>query len=168
MGIGDFRRLFGHRRKNARMLMSEAGDRRSARSVENSAAILGNQPPPFAADDLGRGFAQATMQHAAVADGHDHKPFSVTYWEVAARRASVSSRRFFATAPPIRNAAAASDCAIATAPVRLGKKPGEAADSNKSRWSAPSATGAVIVSAIAISRALARRASRADSTLARE
>ena len=83
------------------------------------------------------------MQHAAVAERPWCQPFSETYCEVAARRASVSSSRFLAAAPPSANVTAASDCAIAIAPVRLGKNPGEEAASNSSRWSAPSAIGAV-------------------------
>ena len=71
--------------------------------------------------------------------------------EAAASRASVVSRRFFAAAPPRENVTAASDWAIAVAPVRLGKKPGEEAASNKSTWSAPYAIGAERLSAIAIS-----------------
>ena len=69
------------------------------------------------------------MQHAAMRDSHDDQPFSETYCEVAASRASVSSRRFLAPAPPSAKVAAASDCAIAIAPVRLGKNPGEDANS---------------------------------------
>jgi len=133
MGIGEFGRLLRHRLDNARMLMPEAGNRRAARCVEHAASILGDQPHPFAAARLRRRLAQASVQHAAKAGAHDDEPFSATYWQVAARRASVSSRRFFAAVPPSMNAAAASDCAIAIAPVRLGKKPGEAAASNSSK-----------------------------------
>ena len=56
--------------------------------------------------------------------------------------------------PPSANVTAASDCAMAIAPVRLGKNPGDEADSNNRRCSAPAAIGAVMVSVIAISVAL--------------
>ena len=83
---------------------------------------------PAPADGYSADIAQASMQHSAL-DGHDDQPFSVTYCDIADRRASVSSRRFSALAPPSAKLTAASDCAIAIAPVRLGKNPGEDADS---------------------------------------
>src|ERR1700724_1861948 len=138
------------------MLMSETGNGSAAGAIENSAAILGNEPHAVAADGFGRRFAQASVQHAAVADAHDSQPFSATYCDIAARRTSVSSRRRFEPAPPSTKVTAASDCAIAIAPVRLGKNPGEAAASYSSTSSAPSAIGAATVSAIAISVAPAR------------
>ena len=133
MGISELRRLPGDGLDHARMLMSETGNGGAAGAIENPAAILGNEPHAVAADGLRRCFAQASMQHAAVAGAHDIQPFSATYCDIAARRASVSSRRRFAPAPPSANVTAASDCAIAIAPVRLGKNPGEAAASNSSR-----------------------------------
>src|SRR4029079_4396859 len=96
------------------------------------------------------------------------QPFSATYCDIAARRISVSSSRRFAATPPKANVTAASDCAMAIAPVRLGKNPGEDADSNSSRCAAPSAIGAVMVSAIAIKVAPDLYADRHDSTLAVE
>src|SRR6266404_9406521 len=150
------------------MLMSETGNGSAAGAIENPAAILGNEPHAVAADSFWRRFAQASMQYAAVANVHDAQPFSETYCDIAARRTSVSSRRRFEPKPPSTNVTAASDCAIAIAPVRLGKNPGEAAASNRSRCSAPSAIGAAAVSAIAISVSLERCAARADNTLAVE
>ena len=133
MGIGQRRGLPLHRLDHARMLMSEAGDRGAAGRVQHAAAILGNQPHALAADCPGRRLAQAPVHHATGSTGHDRQPFSATYWDVSARRASVSSSRRLASAPPSMKVAAASDCAIAIAPVRLGKKPGEAAASNCSK-----------------------------------
>src|SRR5664279_2156493 len=115
------------------MLMAETGNRCTSGTVENPPAVLGNQPYAVAADGFWRRFAQTSMQHAAVANAHRAQPFSETYCDIAARRSSVSSRRRFAAAPPSTNVTAASDCAIAIAPVRLGKNPGEAAASNSKR-----------------------------------
>src|SRR6266849_2236363 len=168
MGISELRRLPGDGLDHARMLVSETGNRGAAGAVENPAAILGNEPHAVTADGLGRLPAQASMQHAALSSGHDIQPQSATYCDIAARRASVSSRRRFAPTPPSTNVTAASDCAIAIAPVRLGKNPGDAAASNRSTSLAPSAIGAATVSAIAISVALERCAARADNTLAVE
>src|SRR3954470_4590365 len=81
------------------MLMSETGNRGAAGAVKNPAAVLGNQPYAVAADGLGRLLAQASMQHAAVAGAHDSQPFSAKYCDIAARRASVASRRRFAPTP---------------------------------------------------------------------
>src|SRR5205807_8564603 len=125
--------------------------------------ILADQPDALAANRFRRRLAQTSVQHSA--SGHDDQPFSVKYCDIAARRASVSSRRFFAPAPPSEKVTAASDCAIAMAPVRLGKNPGEDAASNSSTCSAPSAIGAATVSATAISVAAQSCAARADSTL---
>src|ERR1700681_117987 len=115
------------------MLMSETGNGSAAGAIENPAATLGNEPHAVAADGFWRRFAQASVQHAAVADAHEAQPFSATYCDIAARRASVSSRRRFEPTLPSTNVTAASDCAIAIAPVRLGKNPGEAAASNSNR-----------------------------------
>src|SRR5882757_3372016 len=115
------------------MLMPETGNGGAAGAIENPPAIFGNQPHAVAADGPGRCFAQATMQHAAVAGAHDVQPFSAKYCDIAAKRASVCSRRRFAPTPPSTNVTAASDCAIAIAPVRLGKNPGEVAASNSNR-----------------------------------
>src|SRR5262249_10998424 len=112
--------------------------------------------------------AEISVHHTGGGGAHDGQPFSVTYWEVSARRSSVSSSRRFAFAPPSVKVAAASDCAMAMAPVRLGKKPGELAASNCNRLSAPSAMGAETLSAIAISVAPDACAARAESTLAVE
>jgi hypothetical protein len=60
-----------HGLDDARMLMSEAGNGSAARSIEDPAAILGDKPHALAADGFGRGFAQASMQHAAGADAHE-------------------------------------------------------------------------------------------------
>src|SRR5712672_790436 len=150
------------------MLMPEAGNRGTARGIENAAAVLGNQPCAIAAHGPGRCFAQAAVHHAAGSGAHHGQPLSVTYCRVSARRASVSSSRRLAVAPPSMQVAAASDCAIAVAPVRLGKNPGEDAASNSNRCSAPSAIGDDILSAIEISVAPERCAARADSTLAVE
>src|SRR5258705_13270482 len=114
------------------MLMPETGNGGAARAIENPAAILGNEPHAVAADGFWRCFAQASMQQAALASIHDAQPFSATYCDMAARRTSVSSRRRFDPTPPSTNVTAASDCAIAIAPVRLGKNPGDAAASNRS------------------------------------
>ena len=78
--------------------MSETGNGGAAGAVENPPAILGNQPHAVAADGLGRLLAQASMQHAAAADAHDIQPFSARYCDIAARRASVASKRRFAPA----------------------------------------------------------------------
>src|SRR5258705_10103715 len=150
------------------MLMSEPGISSAARSIEVPTAVLGNEPYAVAADRLRRCFAQASVQHAAVASTHDSQPLSAKYCEVSARRASVSSRRLLAATPPSTNVTAASDCAMAIAPVRLGKNPGEEAASNSSTCSAPSAIGAAGRSVIATSVARERCAPRADSTLAVE
>src|SRR3954469_15928195 len=79
------------------MLVSETGNGGAAGAVKNPPAILGNQPHAIAADGLGRLLAQASMQHAAVA--HYSQPFSAKYCDIAARRASVASRRRFARTP---------------------------------------------------------------------
>ena len=129
MSVYELFGLLCHRRKHARMLMAEARHGSTPGGIQHLAAVLGKQPDALAADGLRRRFAQASMQHAAMRDSHDDQPFSETYCEVAASRASVSSRRFLATVPPSAKVAAASDCAIAIAPVRLGKNPGEDADS---------------------------------------
>jgi hypothetical protein len=129
VGVYEFFGLLCHRGKHARMLMSEAGHGSTPGGIQHLAAVLGKQPDALAADGFRRRLAQASMQHAAMFGGHDDQPFSETYCEVAASRASVSSRRFLATVPPNAKVAAASDCAIAIAPVRLGKNPGEDADS---------------------------------------
>src|SRR6476646_3081836 len=102
MRIGKLRGLTRQGIDDAGMLMTEAGDGSAARAIQNPAAILGNEPDAFPADRLRRRFAQASVQHAALVDAHDHEPFAATYWEVAARRASVSSRRVFAAVPPSR------------------------------------------------------------------
>src|SRR5882757_11268081 len=115
------------------MLVSETGNGSATGAIEDPPAILGNQPHAVAADGLGRLLAQASMQHAAVAGAHDSQPFSAKYCDIAAKRASVASSRRFAPTPPSTKLTAASDCAIAIAPVRLGKNPGEAAASNSSR-----------------------------------
>src|SRR6202035_5746270 len=133
MRISEFRRLPRDRLDHARMLMSETGNGSATGTIEDAAAILGNEPHAIAADSFWRRFAQASMQHAAVADAHDAHPFPETYCDIAARRSSVSSRRRLAPAPPSTKVTAASDCAIAIAPVRLGKNPGEAAVSNSKR-----------------------------------
>src|ERR1700692_3576232 len=133
MRISELRRLPREGIDHARMLMPETGNGSAAGAIEDAAAILGNEPHAVAADSFWRRFAQAPMQHAAVANAHDAHPFSETYCDIAARRSSVSSRRRFAPAPPCTNVTAASDCAIAIAPVRLGKNPGEAAASNSKR-----------------------------------
>src|SRR3982075_2723614 len=132
MGIGELGGLPGDGLDHARMLMSETGNRSTAGAIENPAAILGNQPYAVAADGFGWLLAQASMQNAALSGGHNIQPQSATYCDIAARRASVSSRRRFAPRPPSTNVTAASDCAIAIAPVRLGKNPGEAAASKRS------------------------------------
>src|SRR3979409_2375109 len=103
------------------MLMSKTGNGSAARAIENPAAVLGNQPDAVAGDSLGRRFAQASVQHAAVAGAQYIQPFSAKYCDIAASLASVSSRRRFAPAPPSTNVTAASDCAIAIAPVRPRK-----------------------------------------------
>src|SRR5450759_744562 len=113
--------------------MSETGNGSAAGAIENPAAILGNEPHAVAADGFWGRFAQASMQHAAAANAHDAQPFLETYCDIAARRSSVSSRRRLAPTPLSTNVTAASDCAIAIAPVRLGKNPGEAAASNSKR-----------------------------------
>ena len=66
MGISELRRLPRDGLDHARMLMSETGNGSAAGAIENPAAILGDQPHAVAADRLGRRFAQASMQHAAV------------------------------------------------------------------------------------------------------
>ena len=133
MGISELRRLPCDSLDHARVLMPEAGNGGAAGAVENPPAILGNEPDAVAADGLWRHFAQASMQHPAVANTHDAHPFSETYCDIAARRISVCWRRRFEPTPPSTNVTAASDCAIAIAPVRLGKNPGEAAASNSRR-----------------------------------
>src|SRR5438067_337899 len=150
------------------MLMPEAGDRGAAGGIENAAAVLADQPYPIAAAGPGGCFAQTAVHHAAGSGAHDGQPLSVTYCRVSARRVFVSSSRRLAAAPPSMKVAAASDCAIAVAPVRLGKNPGEDAASNSSRCSAPSAIGAETRSAIAIRVVPEMCAARADSTLAVE
>src|SRR6478735_6343331 len=113
------------------MLMAEARHRSAAGRVEHLPSVFADQPDALAANRFRRCFAQASMQHSA--GGHDDQPFSVKYCDIAVRRASVSSRRFLAPAPPSEKVIAASDCAIAIAPVRLGKNPGEDAASNSRR-----------------------------------
>jgi hypothetical protein len=61
------------------MLMPETGNGGATGAIENPAAILGNEPHAVAADGLGRCFAQASMQHAAVAGAHECQPFSAKY-----------------------------------------------------------------------------------------
>src|ERR1700744_4806712 len=107
MGVSERRGLPGHRRQHARMLMAEAGHRRAAGGIEHLFAVLADQPHAFATDRLRRRFAQASVQPATVAGSHDGQPLSVTYCDIAASRASVSSRRFFALAPPSENMTAA-------------------------------------------------------------
>src|SRR5258708_13686107 len=104
MGIGELRALRGYRLDNAWMLMSETGNSSAARSIENPTAALGNQPNAVAADRLRRCFAQASVQHAAVASAHDSQPLSAKYCEVSPRRASLSSSRRLAPTPPPPNA----------------------------------------------------------------
>ena len=133
VGIGKLRGLPRDRLDHAWMLMAKTGNRGATGAIEYPPAIFRDQPYAVAADRLGRRSAQTAVQHAAVASGHDRQPFSETYWDIAASRASVSSRRRSAPAPPSTKVTAASDCAIAIAPVRLGKKPGEAAASYSSR-----------------------------------
>src|SRR5262245_25806660 len=133
MGIGEFVGLPLHRLDDARMLMAQARHGGAAGGIEHAVAAFGHQPYTLAADRLRRRRAQASVHHTCAGGAHDGQPFSATYWEVSARRASVSSSRRFVLAPPSMKVAAASDCAIAIAPVRLGKKPGEAAASNCKR-----------------------------------
>src|SRR5690348_2116173 len=149
------------------MLMAKARHRRAAGGIEDAPAVLADQPDSFTADRDRRCFAQAAMQEAACAGAHVEPPCA-KYCEVAASRASASCSRRLAPGPPSENVTAASDCAIAMAPVRLGKNPGEAAASNSRTWSAPSAIGAATESAIAISVAPDRCAACAASTLACE
>jgi hypothetical protein len=63
--ISELRSLPRNRLEDARMLMAEAGDGRTSRSVENPPAVFRNQPDAFAADRLGWCFTQAPVQHAA-------------------------------------------------------------------------------------------------------
>src|SRR5258707_15353215 len=133
MGIGQLRGLPGHRLEHARMLMAETGHGGAAGGIENTLAILGNQPDALAADGLRRSFSQTSVQHPALDGAHDGQPFSATYCDIAASRPSVSSRRRLAPAPPSTKVTAASDCAMAMAPVRLGKNPGDDAASYNSR-----------------------------------
>src|SRR5215510_13824273 len=133
MGIGELVGLPLHRLDDTWMLMTEARHGGATGSIEHAVAALGHQPHALAADRLRRCCAQASVHHTRGGGAHDGQPFSATYCEVSARRASVSSSRRFVLAPPSMKVAAASDCAIAIAPVRLGKKPGEAAASNCSK-----------------------------------
>src|SRR5262245_15220342 len=133
MSIGELVGLPLHRLDDARMLMAEAGHGGAAGGIEHAVAALGHQPHALTTDRLWRRCAQTSVHHTGAGDAHDGQPFSATYWEVSARRASVSSRRRLVLAPPSMKVTAASDCAIAIAPVRLGKKPGEAAASNCSK-----------------------------------
>src|SRR5262245_46246344 len=133
MGIGEFVGLPLHRLDDTRMLMTDAGHGGAAGSIEHAVTAFGHQPDALAADRLRRRCAQTSVHHTRAGGAHAGQPFSATYWEVSARRASVSSRRRFVLAPPSMKVAAASDCAIAIAPVRLGKNPGEAAASNCSK-----------------------------------
>src|SRR5262245_1308829 len=133
MSIGELVGLALHRLDDARMLMAEARHGGTAGGIEHAVAVFGHQPHTFAADRLWRRCAQASVHHTRAGGAHDGQPFSATYWDVSARRASVSSSRRLVLAPPSMKVAAASDCAIAIAPVRLGKKPGEAAASNCSK-----------------------------------
>src|SRR4051794_18295031 len=91
------------------MLMPETGNGRAAGAVENPAAILGNQPDAVAAEGLGRRFAQASMQHAAAAGAHEVQPVSTKYCDIAARGASVPSKRRVAPVQPGTNATAAAN-----------------------------------------------------------
>jgi len=75
MGISKLRGLPGDGFDHARMLMPETGNGSAAAAIENPPAIFGNQPHAIAADGPGRCFAQASMQHAAVAGAHDIQPF---------------------------------------------------------------------------------------------
>ena len=129
VSIGQLGRLPRHRLEHARMLVAETGDGSTAGRIQNPPAVLANQPDALAADRLGRGFTQASMQYPASARTHDDQPFSATYCDIAASRPSVASRRRLALGPPSTKVTAASDCAIAMAPVRLGKNPGDAAAS---------------------------------------
>ena len=142
--VGKFRRLPRHGVKHARMLMAEAGHRRATGCVQNFAAVGAHEPDAMAGDCGGWCSMQAAMQDTALGartrlhfcvrlHAHGDLPFSATYCDVAASRASVSRRRLLARTPPKTKVAAASDCAMATAPVRLGKNPGERAASNRSR-----------------------------------
>src|SRR3954464_12925817 len=133
MGIGELVRLPLHRLDHARMLMAQTRDGGTAGSIEHAMAAVGDEPDALAADRHRRRGAETAMHDAGGGGAHEGQPFSVTYCEVSARRASVSSSRRFAPGPPSMKVAAASDCAIAIAPVRLGKKPGELAASNCSR-----------------------------------
>src|SRR5437899_497147 len=114
MGIGQLRRLPGQRLEHARMLMAETGHGGAAGGIENTPAVLGNQPDALAADGLRRGFSQTSVQHPALAGSHNDQSFSATYCDIAASRPSVASRRRLAPAPPSTKVTAASDCAMAT------------------------------------------------------
>src|SRR5262249_22059065 len=133
VGIGELVGLPLHRRDDARMLVSEAGDSCAAGGIQYAVTAVGHQPDALAAHCRRRRRAKTAVHYTRAGGAHDGQPFSVTYWEVSDSRASVSSRRRLAPAPPSTKVAAASDCAMAIAPVRLGKNPGEAAASNCSR-----------------------------------
>ena len=79
------------RRDHAWIAVAQARDRCPAGGIQYAIAILGNQPHAFATHRFRRGRAQASVHHTAYGGAHDGQPFSVTYWEVSARRASVSS-----------------------------------------------------------------------------
>src|SRR5438128_8648653 len=133
MGIGELVGLPLHRFDHARMLMAETGHGGAAGGIQHAVAAVGHQPHALAAHRRRRRGPKTSVHHTGAGGAHNGQPFSVTYWDVSDSRASVSSSRRFAEAPPSMKVAAASDCAIAIAPVRLGKKPGEAAASNCSR-----------------------------------
>src|SRR5471030_2636959 len=74
MGISELRRLPRDGLDHARMLMAETGNGGAAGAIENPPAVLGNEPHALATDSLWRRFAQASMQHPAVATAHALNP----------------------------------------------------------------------------------------------
>src|SRR5262249_5724777 len=155
MGVGQFVGLTHDRLEHARMLVPEARYGGATGAIEHLTALRVDEPHTVPARGNGRHLAQAAVQDAAArlrhrdcgaAHAHD-RTSSATYCAKAASLVSVWRSRPCALSPPSANAAAASACTVATAPVRLGKNPGAVAASNSSRWPAPSAMGAVGASA---------------------
>jgi HAMP domain-containing protein len=139
--IGELVGLSRQRREHARVPVPETRHGGATGAVEDFAALGVDEPDAVPADCRGRIFAQVAVEQTAAArrrrcrgsaGGHDNASSS-TYCDRAASRVSASRRRTRAPSPPSANCAAASACAAAMAPVRLGKNPGGVAASNSSR-----------------------------------
>ncbi len=125
VGIGELRRLPGHRLEHARMLVAETGDRSPAGRIQNPPAILANQPDALAADALGgvsRRLRCSTRLLLTLMTVNPSRQHIATSRPAGLRSPQGAALQL---APPSTKVTAASDCAIAMAPVRLGKNPGD-------------------------------------------